>query len=111
MQGYDFTAENPDELTIREGEIIIIDLENEGWFSGTNTRGQSGLFPVRARLPPASPHQPLTVLLGTNSRRTTSKFWSEEKKVVVVDVEDAPRMPASSAPLCEVLPLLRTSIY
>jgi hypothetical protein len=43
---YDFTAENPDELTIREGEIIIIDQENEGWFSGTNTRGQSGLFPA-----------------------------------------------------------------
>eukprot|EP01094_Clydonella_sp_ATCC50884_P016339 TRINITY_DN2714_c0_g1_i1.p1 TRINITY_DN2714_c0_g1~~TRINITY_DN2714_c0_g1_i1.p1 ORF type:complete len:472 (-),score=161.06 TRINITY_DN2714_c0_g1_i1:125-1540(-) len=43
---YQFNAQNADELTIQPGEIITIDGENEGWFTGTNARGKSGMFPA-----------------------------------------------------------------
>jgi len=43
---YDFEASGDDELSVFEGEIITIDSEAEGWFSGTNDKGKSGLFPA-----------------------------------------------------------------
>eukprot|EP01095_Lingulamoeba_sp_RSL-Kostka_P015140 TRINITY_DN686_c0_g1_i1.p2 TRINITY_DN686_c0_g1~~TRINITY_DN686_c0_g1_i1.p2 ORF type:complete len:233 (+),score=114.69 TRINITY_DN686_c0_g1_i1:1389-2087(+) len=43
---FDFEAENEDELTISEGEIITIISETEGWFNGCNSRGETGLFPA-----------------------------------------------------------------
>jgi len=43
---YDFSAENDDELTIKEGEELIIESETEGWFTGTNKDGKTGLFPA-----------------------------------------------------------------
>jgi len=43
---FDFTAETEDELSIREGEIIIINSEAEGWMLGTNEKGKQGLFPA-----------------------------------------------------------------
>jgi len=43
---YDFEASGDDELSVFEGEIITIDTEAEGWFSGTNDKGKSGLFPA-----------------------------------------------------------------
>jgi hypothetical protein len=33
-------------LEIQEGEEIWIDSEAEGWFTGTNKEGKSGLFPA-----------------------------------------------------------------
>ena len=43
---FEFTASGDDELSIQVGEIIYIDSEAPGWYSGTNSRGQSGLFPA-----------------------------------------------------------------
>ena len=43
---YEFVAQGPDELTIHVGEVITIDAENEAWFTGTNARGQTGMFPA-----------------------------------------------------------------
>eukprot|EP01121_Diplochlamys_sp_Union-15-3_P011473 TRINITY_DN3333_c0_g3_i1.p1 TRINITY_DN3333_c0_g3~~TRINITY_DN3333_c0_g3_i1.p1 ORF type:complete len:469 (-),score=109.87 TRINITY_DN3333_c0_g3_i1:130-1353(-) len=42
---FDFIAENGDELTIKEGEELIIESENEGWCTGRNKDGKTGLFP------------------------------------------------------------------
>eukprot|EP01121_Diplochlamys_sp_Union-15-3_P007973 TRINITY_DN2075_c0_g1_i1.p1 TRINITY_DN2075_c0_g1~~TRINITY_DN2075_c0_g1_i1.p1 ORF type:complete len:337 (-),score=75.64 TRINITY_DN2075_c0_g1_i1:91-1101(-) len=42
---YDYTAEDETELTINEGDILRIQHEEEGWYFGTNERGQSGNFP------------------------------------------------------------------
>ena len=44
---YDYDAENEDELTIREGDIIVIldkHLEDSGWWKG-ELAGKSGVFP------------------------------------------------------------------
>jgi len=43
---FEFVASSADELTIRVGDVIVIDQELSGWFSGTNAQGQSGLFPA-----------------------------------------------------------------
>jgi len=43
---FEFVASSADELTIRVGDVIVIDQELSGWFSGTNASGQSGLFPA-----------------------------------------------------------------
>lgn len=43
---FEFIASGSDELTIKVGEIVYIDIETEGWYSGTNDRGESGLFPA-----------------------------------------------------------------
>merc|ERR1712232_424038 len=43
---FEFTASSSDELTIRVGETVTIDTEASGWYSGTNDRGESGLFPA-----------------------------------------------------------------
>ncbi|WFD43024.1 hypothetical protein MPSI1_001675 [Malassezia psittaci] len=46
---YNFDAENPDEVSFRVGEQIAIvekdDAYGDGWFQGTNLRGETGLFP------------------------------------------------------------------
>eukprot|EP01095_Lingulamoeba_sp_RSL-Kostka_P015142 TRINITY_DN686_c0_g2_i1.p1 TRINITY_DN686_c0_g2~~TRINITY_DN686_c0_g2_i1.p1 ORF type:complete len:475 (+),score=168.75 TRINITY_DN686_c0_g2_i1:583-2007(+) len=43
---FEFIAENDDELTIKVGDIIEIELEMDGWYKGLNTAtGESGLFP------------------------------------------------------------------
>src|SRR5690348_5214863 len=43
---YDYAAENNEELSIKEGDIITVILEDEtGWWKGVNANGQSGLFP------------------------------------------------------------------
>ena len=42
---YDYTAENEYELSIYQGDIITIDRDEEGWFCGTNQRGQYGRYP------------------------------------------------------------------
>jgi len=43
---FEFIASSADELTIKVGETITIDTEAAGWYSGTNSSGQSGLFPA-----------------------------------------------------------------
>jgi hypothetical protein len=37
---FDFDAENDDELSIKEGDVITIESEAEGWMLGVNQRGQ-----------------------------------------------------------------------
>ena len=39
-------AQNATELTLRVGDIISIEKEADGWFLGTNTRGERGIFPA-----------------------------------------------------------------
>ena len=44
---YSYTAEQPDELTLKEGEVIrVLDkhLEDEGWWRG-EVNGRIGVFP------------------------------------------------------------------
>jgi drebrin-like protein len=43
---YDFVAENEDELTIKEGEELMVEEESDGWCTGTNKDGKTGLFPA-----------------------------------------------------------------
>ncbi|XP_029920924.1 sorting nexin-18-like [Myripristis murdjan] len=44
---YDFTSENPGEISIREDEVVTLysEEELEGWLEGENSRGEAGLFP------------------------------------------------------------------
>ncbi|MCO5589695.1 hypothetical protein L7F22_043663 [Adiantum nelumboides] len=46
---HDFDAENPDEVSFKAGETIIVvekdDAYGDGWWQGTNPRGETGLFP------------------------------------------------------------------
>lgn len=45
---YDFTSENPGEISVREGEVVAVFSEEEldGWLEGENSRGEAGLFPA-----------------------------------------------------------------
>jgi len=46
---YNFDAENPDEVSFKVGERVLVVEKDEaygdGWFQGTNERGETGLFP------------------------------------------------------------------
>ncbi|CAG0885203.1 unnamed protein product [Darwinula stevensoni] len=43
---YDFEAENPEELTFKEGDMIQLDCKlDDNWYRGT-VHGRSGIFPV-----------------------------------------------------------------
>lgn len=46
---HDFEAENPDEVSFKAGECILVvekdDEFGDGWWQGTNESGQTGLFP------------------------------------------------------------------
>lgn len=46
---YDFDAQpGTGELSIKEGEILTVSRQDvgEGWWEGTNSRGEAGLFPA-----------------------------------------------------------------
>ncbi|KAF4074337.1 hypothetical protein AMELA_G00238340 [Ameiurus melas] len=45
---YDFTSENPGEISVKENEIVSLYSEQdiEGWLEGLNSTGQRGLFPA-----------------------------------------------------------------
>ncbi|KAF5890281.1 sorting nexin-18-like, partial [Clarias magur] len=45
---YDFISENPGEISVVENEILTLYSEDvvDGWLEGTNSRGDSGLFPA-----------------------------------------------------------------
>ncbi|XP_053557250.1 sorting nexin-18 [Bombina bombina] len=45
---YDFRAENPGEVSLRESEVLSLcsDQDIEGWLEGVNSRGERGLFPA-----------------------------------------------------------------
>jgi hypothetical protein len=42
---YRYPAEADYELTINEGDILSVESEQDGWFFGSNDRGESGKFP------------------------------------------------------------------
>lgn len=42
---YDYNADSDSELTIKEGDVLTIESEDEGWFFGSNSQGASGRFP------------------------------------------------------------------
>jgi len=42
---YDYEAEDDTELTIKEGEILHVISETDGWYFGTNSQGKEGNFP------------------------------------------------------------------
>jgi len=42
---YDYDAEDETELTIKEGEILHVISETDGWYFGSNAQGQQGNFP------------------------------------------------------------------
>lgn len=45
---YDFTSENPGEISVKENEIVTLYSEQdiEGWLEGTNSHGERGLLPA-----------------------------------------------------------------
>ncbi|XP_007229979.3 sorting nexin-18b [Astyanax mexicanus] len=45
---YDFVSENPGEISVVESELLTLYSEEvvDGWLEGTNSRGESGLFPA-----------------------------------------------------------------
>ncbi|AWP15047.1 putative sorting nexin-18-like [Scophthalmus maximus] len=45
---YDFSSENPGEISITESELVTLFSEEEldGWLEGENSRGEAGLFPA-----------------------------------------------------------------
>ncbi|KAM9516796.1 sorting nexin-18-like isoform 2-T2 [Salvelinus alpinus] len=45
---YDFSSENRGEISITENEVVTLYSEQdvEGWLEGTNSRGETGLFPA-----------------------------------------------------------------
>ncbi|TRZ00127.1 hypothetical protein DNTS_034621 [Danionella cerebrum] len=45
---YDFTSENPGEISVKENELLTLCSEEvvDGWLEGTNSRGETGLFPA-----------------------------------------------------------------
>merc|ERR1711991_115079 len=45
MAMYDYDAQDSDELTIVEGEILNVDSEDSGWIFGSNQQGETGRFP------------------------------------------------------------------
>ncbi|XP_069604575.1 sorting nexin-18 isoform X2 [Ranitomeya imitator] len=65
---YDFRAENPGEVSLREAETLSLCSEQdiEGWLEGVNSRGERGLFPASyveivradAAAPPPPPPPP-----------------------------------------------------
>jgi hypothetical protein len=42
---FEMAALNQNELALREGDILFIESEADGWYFGTNTRGERGMFP------------------------------------------------------------------
>jgi len=42
---YDYEAEDETELTIKEGEILHVISETDGWYFGSNAKGKEGNFP------------------------------------------------------------------
>lgn len=42
---YDYNADSDSELSIKEGEVLTVESEDEGWFFGFNSKGESGRFP------------------------------------------------------------------
>ncbi|KAE8636343.1 hypothetical protein XENTR_v10002946 [Xenopus tropicalis] len=67
---YDFRAENPGEVSLRESEVLSLCSEQdiEGWLEGLNSRGERGLFPASyvevLRGEPAGPPPPPPPALG-----------------------------------------------
>ncbi|XP_032871013.1 sorting nexin-33 [Amblyraja radiata] len=45
---YSFESENPEEISIKEGEELLLfhETSQDGWLEGTNSRGHRGLFPA-----------------------------------------------------------------
>ncbi|KAG5834258.1 hypothetical protein ANANG_G00259650 [Anguilla anguilla] len=45
---YDFSSENPGEISVKENEIVTLYCEQDidGWLEGVNSRGERGLFPA-----------------------------------------------------------------
>ncbi|KAK4304005.1 hypothetical protein Pmani_024025 [Petrolisthes manimaculis] len=64
---YDFDAQpGSGELSVKEGEVLIVSRQDvgEGWWEGTNSTGQAGLFPAAyveevTSAPPPMPPPPL----------------------------------------------------
>jgi len=42
---YNYEAEDETELTIKEGEVLHVLTETDGWYYGKNSQGQLGNFP------------------------------------------------------------------
>lgn len=44
---YDFTADGDDELSVREGDkLIVLERDNDDWWKCTNAKGQEGVVPA-----------------------------------------------------------------
>ena len=43
---FQMDKQSPNELALKEGDIIVIESEADGWYLGTNGRGERGIFPA-----------------------------------------------------------------
>uniref|UniRef100_A0A8C5M5E5 Sorting nexin n=1 Tax=Leptobrachium leishanense TaxID=445787 RepID=A0A8C5M5E5_9ANUR len=83
---YDFRAENPGEVSLREAEVLSLCSEQdiEGWLEGLNSRGERGLFPasyvevIRSEpaTPPPPPPPPPPVASDTRYANVPSRGYS-----------------------------------
>lgn len=42
---FDFEVSEPEELGLKEGELLIIEATHEDWYEGRNEKGETGIFP------------------------------------------------------------------
>ncbi|XP_024131405.1 sorting nexin-18a [Oryzias melastigma] len=68
---YDFTSENPGELSVKESEVLTLYSEQdiEGWLEGANSRGERGLFPASY----------VEILRSDNSCRTSADTFADSR--------------------------------
>ncbi|XP_034026650.1 sorting nexin-18a [Thalassophryne amazonica] len=74
---YDFTSENPGELSVRENEILTLYSEQDiqGWLEGANSQGEKGLFPASY----------VEILRGDNTCSPAGGFERPSDNSTVVD--------------------------
>ncbi|CAH1799899.1 unnamed protein product [Owenia fusiformis] len=115
---YDYTAENDDELSLEEGEVIVVldkELEDSGWWKG-ELRGKVGVFPDNfvelipieevkpKKPPPPSSHQrpskpapvpPPSEKEPTDIKTKRESLKKEEKK----EAKTVPNLPSKKPAL------------
>ncbi|PRP76907.1 hypothetical protein PROFUN_06185 [Planoprotostelium fungivorum] len=43
---YDFAGQNSDELCVKEGDVLVVENESEGWLLAVDAKGKQGLVPA-----------------------------------------------------------------
>ncbi|KAG8456628.1 hypothetical protein GDO86_002416 [Hymenochirus boettgeri] len=98
---YDFRAENPGEVSLRESEFLTLcsDQDIEGWLEGLNSRGERGLFPASyvevLRGEPVSPQPPPPPPPPAGSHYSTGGYEPTQPSYHIVSPPPLGLRPAS----------------